>query len=155
METIEIVTKWIEERQEDLISNYHQKGLKASGAFESGLKISKTENSVILTAPQHFGAMIYGRKKTTGNGDGSLKKIILKWIDDKGITPSGKITKESLAFLIARKIHNDGITVPNRFNDGKLYSDTFTQDKIDELYKLISKDVILTIKQQTKETWHK
>lgn len=153
MEAIDIVQKWVEERKTDLIANYNQKGLKASGAFENGLTVSNTETSVVLTAPQHFGAMIYGRKKTTGSGDGSLKKVILKWINDKGIKPYDKITNESLSFLIARKIHKEGIIVPNKFNDGKLYSDTFTQEKFDELYKLISNDVILTIKQQTKETW--
>jgi hypothetical protein len=50
----------------------------------------------------------YGRKPSSPTGNGSLKGIILKWINAKGIIPKDKISKETLAFLIARKIHREG-----------------------------------------------
>ena len=51
-----------------------------------------------------------GRRPTKGGGNGSLKKAIRQWIDDKGIIPDG-ISKDSLAFLITRKIHEEGATI--------------------------------------------
>jgi len=104
--------KTIEEFDKKLISDL-RKSLDAAGTTASG-KTKESLNSVISLGsyklwgrPCIFG-LEYGRKPTSGGGNGSLKGIILKWINDKGIIPKDKISKETLAFLIARKIHREG-----------------------------------------------
>ena len=62
-----------------------------------------------------------------------MREIIRKWIDVKGIVPKDGISKESLSFLIARKIHEKGIKVPNKFNKGGLVANVVTTKKINEL----------------------
>jgi|LakMenEpi03Aug12_release.lakeMendotaPanAssembly.Ray.scaffolds.fasta_scaffold372272_2 hypothetical protein len=104
--------KTIEDFDKKLISDL-RKSLDAAGTTASG-KTKESLNSVIsLGSYKLFGrafiyGLEYGRKKTTGGGNGSLKGIILKWINDKGIIPRDNIKKETLAFLIARKIHRQG-----------------------------------------------
>jgi hypothetical protein len=51
-----------------------------------------------------------GRAPTKNGGNGAVKRAIRQWIDDKGIIPDG-ISKDSLAFLIARRIHQEGSTI--------------------------------------------
>jgi len=152
------LTKWCEERNAELIANYRAKGLKASGKFESELRYTADESGAQILAPAHVGAMVGGRYKTSNGGNGSLRSIIRKWIDDKGITPyadkKGRpVSKDSLAYLIARKIHRDGIQVPNSYNDGKLISEVITQAKIDELLKQIGGNYIVEFKNEIQETW--
>ena len=52
----------------------------------------------------------------------------------KGITPDDhKMSVNTLAYLISRKIHKQGIKVPNAFNDGKLIDNTFTSESVQDL----------------------
>jgi hypothetical protein len=104
--------KTIDEFDKKLISDL-RKSLDAAGTTASG-KTKESLNSVYtLNSYKLFGrafiyGLEYGRKPTSGGGNGSLKGIILKWINDKGIIPRDKISKNTLAFLIARKIHEEG-----------------------------------------------
>jgi len=110
----------------DLILSYDEKGLRASGKFADSLKGElinlPNKYELLITGEEYAGAMEHGRSPSTG-GDGSLKAIIRQWIDDKKIIPKKGISKDSLAFLITRKIHQEGITVPNQFNKGKVIED--------------------------------
>jgi hypothetical protein len=49
-----------------------------------------------------------GRKPTKGGGDGKVKYLIRQWINDIGIVPRDGISKDSLVYLITRKIHREG-----------------------------------------------
>jgi len=137
METI--LNNWLIEVKKDLIDNYHRLGLKASGAWEKSLEeyaeISLTRIRAGIMGADYSYYLENGRgpsrKKGTGSGK-SLKEIIREWIDIKGITPD-KISKDSLAFLIARKIHKYGIKVPNKHNAGGLISDIITKERVKEL----------------------
>lgn len=112
---------------QDLIKSYDTKGLRASGNWANSLvgNVESTPNGYKLTidGADYSGAMEYGRKPTVKKGNGELKDIIRQWIDDKKIVPKDGISKDSLAFLITRKIHQEGITVPNKYNIGGVISD--------------------------------
>ena len=87
----------------------------ASGRTSARIRFEHSKTELRIIAPAHLFALESGRGKTKGGsgGAGELRKRIRTWIDDKGITPEpdeyGKtISKDSLAFLIARKIHREG-----------------------------------------------
>lgn len=134
----EIIDTWLEEVRKDLIKNYDRLGLRASGKWaktlepESNIKDDNIKASML--GQQYTGALEEpGRKPSKNNQGGKLRIAIRQWIDDKRIRPKGGISKDSLAFLITRKIHEEGIKVPNKYNKGGLVSDVVTKEKIQEL----------------------
>lgn len=135
---VDIVNRWLEGVQVDLVKNYDRLGLRASGRWAASLeqfaKFTDNGLSTGILGEQYTGALTDGRKPTNSTGGGAitLRAAIRQWIDDKGITPDG-ISKDSLAYVIARKIHNEGIKVPNKYNAGGLVSDVVNQSRIDEL----------------------
>lgn len=103
----------------------------ASGNLEKTLNY-EVENGVLkVYANQYIGALIFGRKPTTNSGNGVLKVKIRQWIDDKGIVPKDNISKDSLAFLITRKIHRDGTALYPQGSD--LLSAIVTDKLINDL----------------------
>ena len=162
MESIkQILDAWAIDREKVLIENYHKKGLKASGNFERTLHHETTDNELVIKGQLYVGAMVFGRKPTTkGTEPGELKAIIRKWIDDKGISPyadkNGKaVSKDSLAFIITRSIHNKGTLLyqGKSKNDGRLLLDTFTKESVNTLMGQISRNYITTIKSDVQTTW--
>jgi hypothetical protein len=106
-----------------------QKQVKAKLASNGNVASGKLKNSIVIgvvydkpndrfsmgLSMLKYGKFIqYGRKPTTStSGPGAVQKAIRKWIDDKGIQPrpgkNGKTpTKDQLAYLIARQIHEKG-----------------------------------------------
>lgn len=89
--------------------------MNASGKTAQSLHFEIDDREFRLYGSGHIFALEYGRKPTSGGGGSgtSLRDRIRVWIDDKGIEPkpgaNGKaISKDSLAYLISRKIHNEG-----------------------------------------------
>lgn len=157
MATIDsILTAWMEQSRSLFISNYNSSGRRASGRTEKETVVNKIDDKhqQILTTP-YIGAVVNGRKPTSGGGNGSVRRSIRQWIDYKGITPQGNISKDTLAFLIARHIHNFGIHVPNQYNDGNLIRNTFTQPRIDQLLKDLGLNYINEIKSDIQTTWQR
>jgi len=138
-----IYEKWLSELEKRLVDSYNKSGLRASGEYEKQLesyvKSGVVEDHLIVLGAYHSQFMADGRNptRTTTAGSPTLKEIILKWIDVKGIVPRDGISKGSLAFLIARKIHREGIKVPNPNNDGNVISDALRFSDIDELVRRI------------------
>lgn len=148
MSLIQLVDSWNKRRQKDLIASYTNEGLRASGKWAASLEGNTTqENNTIKTVilgEQYTGALVGGRSKTHGTGpyqksDFTLRESIAIWIRQKGITPSDGISKDSLAFLIARKIHREGIKVPNQYNSGKFIDRVFNEPAMNELADIVSK----------------
>jgi hypothetical protein len=106
MSTKETLSKEFELLKEDLIKLYQAKGMKASGKFEESLRIEVGYDYAIL-----FGED-YAQQLETGRNAGTFPpiKAIEQWILDKGVFNSvlNEIKLSSLAFLIARKIANEG-----------------------------------------------
>lgn len=100
------------------IAQAYRNELRNKGAVASGdLKnfkwdVEMTNNGIDLVfyLPDYWRYIEYGRGATSATpvlGQRRLKDILLEWIDTKGIVPTD-ISKETLAFLIARKIHTKG-----------------------------------------------
>ena len=117
----------------ELVSKYDELGMRASGKWEDNLKVNVSGLIGILTGLKYSDQLEVGRGKTTGGGDGSVLKAIEKWIDDKGIKPlDDKISISSLAYLIARKIHQEGY---DRKEHGglELISSVITPERIQKI----------------------
>ena len=151
--------KTLEDFDKKLISDL-KKSLDAAGTTASG----KTKESIysvqvpgsykLWGRPFIFG-LEYGRKKTTGGGNGSLKGIILKWINDKGIIPRDNISKNTLAFLIARKIHREGDLLHRTGRNFRgmnkptgIINSIINDGRINELSKRLILDFVKSAKQE-------
>ncbi|HNQ20433.1 MAG TPA: hypothetical protein PKI46_05170, partial [Bacteroidales bacterium] len=127
---------WLSNLKADLIREYERLGLRASGSYEKELEYMISGKKIEMYGAYHSQFMQSGRSKTEKGpekGKGKLSEIILKWIDDKKITPRGGISKKTLAFLITRKIHREGIKVPNKYNEGGVISNVITDERIEKL----------------------
>ena len=120
-----------------MIAEYDRLRFRASGNYANSLE-PQVEQAFNTTKIRMLGSayaeqMQFGRRPTQNSGNGQLKAAILQWISDKGITPrEAAMTKETLAFLIARKIHRKGYSIAGR--EGVI-SNVITDEWIKELLK--------------------
>lgn len=114
-----IYKKYLELFKASLIENYQRLGLKASGEYEQSLYYTIEKNKLTMFGAKHSVFMELGR----GSGKFPPIKAIEDWIDvKKGLPSAFYEKKKQFAFIIARKIANEGITVPNQYNKGKAVS---------------------------------
>jgi hypothetical protein len=117
----------------------------ASGDLIKSLDFKVDATGLRVYGNRYIGALMYGRKPTSGGGSGELKKAIRKWIDEKGITPRDgvtkegktyKVSKEGLAFIIARKIHEEGTLLFPNGSDlvSAIVTEEFINSLINELF---------------------
>jgi hypothetical protein len=90
----------------DLRQSIDASGIRASGNLQKSLRWDLTDTEFILWGAPYAFTAEFGRGPSQTSG-GDLRAEIRKWIDLKGIIPDG-ITKDSLAFVITRSIHNKG-----------------------------------------------
>lgn len=115
----------------DLIAEYDRLGLRASGQWARSLRKEVSNTRLAIFGLNYTQQMQNGRAPTSGGGDGSVRAKILEWVRIKGIQPTDpKTTLEQLAFLITRKIHREGIKVPNQYNAGGVVSNVITEERI-------------------------
>ena len=93
---------------QDLRDSLDAAGTTASGKTKKSLYSVTGPDSYKLWGRPFIYGLEYGRKPSSPAGNGSLKDIILEWIKVKPIIPKDGISKETLAFLISRKIHREG-----------------------------------------------
>ena len=103
----ELVRSFADKVVFDIKQSMDVSGVTASGKFNRSLDANVTDKEVLVTGLKYAGAIESGRKPSSG-GTGILRALIRSWIDDKGIIPTGGISKDSLAYLITRKIHQEG-----------------------------------------------
>jgi hypothetical protein len=125
--------------------------VNASGKLYDSVNHKVTNNGETLRvyAEDYIYYLVHGRK----NGKRPPKQAIRDWIDAKGITPDG-ISKDSLAFLIARKIGESGTTIYQQ-GGSDLVSDIITDELViqvkqelqDRLIALFQSDLVgITLK---------
>lgn len=103
-----IQTKLIERKG---ASGSFQSVVNASGKLAKSIRYEVTNGTVLsFYGNDYIQYLENGRGPTKNGGNGAVKRAIRQWIDDKGIIPDG-ISKDSLAFLIARRIHQEGSTI--------------------------------------------
>lgn len=133
LKQIVIVQTWLEERV-IAIKAAVDKNFKATGKTRDSVRGFIEGDSAIIEGSSILEFGEFGRGPTkNGTPPGKLRDIIREWIDVKGISPRGGISKDTLAYLITRKIHRDGIKVPNRFNEGGILSSVLNDAAIQEL----------------------
>jgi hypothetical protein len=115
----------------------------ASGETINSIRGDVSNMTLTIYGKKSIGALIYGRKptETTTASSPTLLEVIKKWIDVKGITPDG-ISRDSLAFLITRKIHREGTTIYRKYNGNP--SPLLDGVIDDALVNNIKKDLILS-----------
>ena len=160
MERVEfkdIIQTWLNGRRDAMRQEYNSSGRKASGYFGEHIDVEMYDEGGRINTPLYVGSLVFGRKPTSGGGGGggkSLYSMILDWIKVKGITPDNpKMTDNTLAYLISRKIHKQGIKVPNQFNDGKLIDNTFTEESVQDLKSELIKIGQKVVTNDLKSIW--
>jgi hypothetical protein len=150
----DIIRSFAEKYITDIRQSMDSSGVTASGNFNRSLTYTQTDKELIIEGAAYAGAIEFGRKPSGGGGSGVLKGLIRKWIDDKGITPTGNISKDSLAFLITRKIHQQGTALYRgtdyygRTKPSKVIDGIRTDGRIEKLGKDLALNIITEIKTQ-------
>jgi len=141
----EKVKEYGDKAVKDLIDNYNKLGLRASGRYAKELKsvvtTSGTKTNLKITGPIEAYFMENGRRPNKIKTDGQiyfLCPIIKQWAEDKGFVLSSP-------WMTAKKIVNEGITVPNPHNPGGVISDVINDQWFAALNKIIGLDVITRI----------
>jgi hypothetical protein len=109
--------------------------VNASGKLAESVRYDVTNNGETLRvyAEDYIYYLVHGRK----NGKRPPKQAIREWIDAKGISPDG-ISKDSLAFLIARKIGEVGTTI-------------YQQGGSDLVSDIITDELVIQVKQELQD----
>lgn len=130
MSNKQILSQEFEALKADLIKLYDAKGMRSSGKWADSLEVIADENTVVLMGEE------YSQQLETGRKEGRFPPIadIKKWILDKGVFNSAlqKISLSSLAFLIARKIANNGWK-RERFGGVELISSVVTAERMQKI----------------------
>lgn len=138
---MELFLKELELLKEDLIKKYDDLGMRASGDWANALsyvvEVTEKEIKAIFTGLDYTEYLTKGRS----NGGFPPVQVIRQWIDDKGITPYDNISKDSLAFLIARKIAREGTEY---FKQGgtDLLDGVITTERIRKIVEAYSKSIL-------------
>ncbi len=133
--------------RDEMIKQLAEQNINASGKLSASAEdvIIDSEGFVSgsVRANQYWFYRNFGRGATVNNGSGQLRPKIRQWIDDKGITPKGNISKDELAFLITRKIHREGY-------EGKAFVSDTTDVVQPEIDKLIARAAFEDLNAQLK-----
>lgn len=125
---------YLERLRLKLIKKYDELGLRASGEYEEELEPEVNKNTLTMWGAFHSIFMERGR----GSGGFPPRKAIEDWIETKnGLPPIFKEKKRQFAFLIARKIAEQGITVPNEYNKGKVVSEVLEDFLANDIYEML------------------
>jgi len=117
----------------------------ASGKLADSIRYEVDESGLRIYGASYIYYLEYGRGPTKNDGPGTLRQRIRGWIDDKGINPDG-ISKDSLAFVITRKIHREGTEIYKQ-GGSTLLRDIFNEQMITDLKSEIAlsfQDAIVT-----------
>lgn len=137
------ISLWVNDVEKALVSEYISSGRKTSGNWAKQLTdeitVTETNINVKILGAQYTGAMVNGRKPNTKQSKESIKAFVgwagstflSDWVKQKGINAN--------PYAIAYSIARDGVKVPNRYNDGKLLDNVFTEQRINDLIKLVGR----------------
>jgi hypothetical protein len=123
----ELTDRLVKDIQTKRVTKYG--AVNASGRLAKSVRYDVKNSTLTVYAEQYIGALEFGRKP----GKRPPRDVIRKWIDEKGITPNG-ISKDSLAFLIQRKIGEEGTTIWQQ-GGTDLVSGIFNEALVDSIQK--------------------
>jgi hypothetical protein len=102
--------------------------VNASGRLADSIDYVVTGSRLTIRGNDYIYYLENGRRP----GKRPPKDVIRKWIDDKGIVPRDNISKDSLAYLIARKMGEEGSTI-YKAGGSDLVSGIFNDKFVDSL----------------------
>lgn len=146
MSLIDVFTKYGLKTTQDLKDNTDKTGINASNKTKEsiGFEVFTEGPDTIFQVFANKALKIRetGRGPTQSGqaGNPTLRETIRQWIDDKGIVPEGDISKDSLAYLIARKIHREGYK-----GEPGLITDIINEDLISNIEKEIADQHFLNL----------
>jgi hypothetical protein len=143
----------------DLSASVDRSGITASGNLAKSFRYELQPDRLRLWGASYTETAEVGRRPTSNAGDGALRRAIRRWIDQKGINPkpsaNGRpVSKESLAFMIARKIHKQGTRLYSgtdyygRNKPTGIIQGVINDGRIDSLKKQLITSFVFSIKQQ-------
>jgi hypothetical protein len=145
MDFNEYLNKLGQELTDRLVKDIQTKRVTKYGAVNASGRLAKSVNykvngsTLTISAEQYIGALEFGRKP----GKRPPRDVIRKWIDEKGIIPNG-ISKDSLAFLIQRKIGEEGTTIWQQGGTdlvSGIFNDALRKEIENDFYSLIASEV--------------
>ena len=123
-----------------IIQNHIAANQKASGKTIKSLLVEVDENAGELTGRGFMGVLETGRK--AGKVPKGFRDIILKWVQAKGINVDNP---KSFAFLVARKIANEGTLLHRTGGRTDIYSNEIPKT-IENVLKRLGEDQVNEIK---------
>ncbi|MEJ8747612.1 MULTISPECIES: hypothetical protein [Phocaeicola] len=114
---MELVSSELEALKQKVIENQKNSGQVASGRTIASMKVEVTEDGGVLWGRSPFGTLETGRKP--GKVPAGFWRIIRQWMDDKGIQAQ---KPDSFAYLVARKIANEGTQLFRNGGRDDIYS---------------------------------
>lgn len=138
-----VLERFAIELENEYKSNLQKNNRIATGKLHDTAKceVLKDDYVVVIHLQDYWEWVEGGRDKTKNNGDGSLRRKILDWIEVKHIMPTpkdGKLpTPEQLSYAISKKIHQRGF---GGTHDLGKATDTIYDKFREEIYKAIDKD---------------
>ena len=137
---MDILKDWTNKTEASILKNYHGMGFKASGNFEKDIESKITRNGEKYNIQILGSYYTYWMENSRKPGKFPPKNVILQWIDAKGIVPNG-ISKNSLAYLIGRKIAENGTV-----HRPGVITTAVTDDAVSELFENIKKATLSDLK---------
>lgn len=132
----EIIKEEIDAILVDLKDAYEKSGRKASGEFAKGLEAVYEPNKGTIKGYTYLAGRGATKKKGKA-GEPTLTERILDWIKTRGIRPrEEKMTLRSLAYVIAKKIHESGTDRGKWFN---IYEKVITPKRINSIIDKIGR----------------
>lgn len=109
----EAINKFLKAVRKGIIDDQSGKGIKTTGQSARSLSIQELRAGGQLVGDDYFQQQITGRRP----GKFPPLQPIMDWITKKGLDLKG-ITKKGLAFIIARKIANEGTDIFKKKRQG-------------------------------------
>jgi hypothetical protein len=134
---LELTDRLVKDIQTKRVTKYG--AVNASGRLAKSVRYDVKNSTLTVYAEQYIGALEFGRKP----GKRPPRDVIRKWIDEKGIIPNG-ISKDSLAFLIQRKIGEEGTTIWQQGGSdlvSGIFNDALRKEIENDFYNLIASEV--------------
>lgn len=109
---------------------------RATGETGRSLRVTAGKDFGYLVGPAYIDTLERGRRPTrpgAQKGAITLRESIMIWINARGIQPRPGQTRESLAFAIAKTIHEKGSKLYREKRVSGVLSETITEDRFTEL----------------------
>lgn len=139
---------YLERLRLKLINKYEELGLRASGKYQDELEPQVKGNVLTMWGSYHSIFMESGR----GSGGFPPRQVIEDWIETKdGLPPIFKEKKKQFAYIIARKIAEEGIKVPNEHNRGRVVSEVIEEFLANDIYEMLDELGLIWTKRVTSD----